>query len=210
MNRSIAFLAIGLLSLVEVSYAQLRSTDFEIWLYNTCTEDRTIEVTTNDLVWDDDFYLESTLYQGGTFDIEGSYTFEDEGNGAGDYGFVIQTFDSHLTQPYVIDLSYGLYKIAVIYDDGEDVYTLSYFYLDLRDDIGHGSCVDTHLELQTDYSWSWMHSVIDCGEEWYDFNSGTTQTFWAFWLLCEDCRDPWASSTPDRSKFQPANPSAWG
>lgn len=208
MQRSTLTLVLLLILSFSLSQAQFRATDFEIWFYNARNDDLTIEVSTDDRVWDEDYYLESTLYQGGSFEIDAGYSYALNSGGDGDYGFVIQIWDSFGYQPEGIDLSFGLYKIEAIQYNGSTPNVKSYFYLDLRDHMEEGSCIDTHLELQSDYNWSWMQSTPVCGEVWEDFDSTTTQTFWEFWEPCTSCTGQWAEETPDRTKFQPANPSS--
>lgn len=107
-----------------------------------------------------------------------------------------------------IYLSFGLYKVYAILVQPSYRDTLSYFYLDLRDDIGSGNYVDTHLKFGGSVGsiFEWKHANSNCDDTWYSITEGDIEYFWEFWDLCDA---PWVSEdNPIRTKFQPANPSS--
>ncbi len=88
----ILIITIIMLILIAKVVGQLRATDYEIWVYNHSNCDLTILDTTYETMWNKDFLIEENEFQGGTFEIDANYTYDENYANGSDYGYIIEAF----------------------------------------------------------------------------------------------------------------------
>ncbi|MBT3576602.1 MAG: T9SS type A sorting domain-containing protein [Candidatus Marinimicrobia bacterium] len=189
-----------------VANGQLRTTGYEIWLYNYSNSDLVFVDTTYEDVWDGQFYhLTTNDFRGGRFTVIANYTQSTENDS---FGYVFDHLGYGGNLPVVEPwdtLSFGVYKISTVFQSTERK-----FYLDLRDDMG--TPVDFYLrfgkeDTQNDTNWSWK-GAEECipyySNNWTDIPNNDTLAIWALW---DSCEADWVDGSPDLTEFQPANPS---
>ncbi len=173
------------------------TTTYEIWMYNYTNYDLTVSDTTFDTVWDEDYYIESSAWQGGSFEIDANYHLSDGTH----YGY---SYNYNFTGGGVVEgkydtLAYGLYKLSTEFAAAPWV-----FFLDLRDSLS--APIDLNVKFSFPYDagiWSWQYAAGTCDTGWFDIPNGDTLRIWEIW---NDCDAAWASEDPNRSNFQPADP----